>query len=68
MNPADIEMLEREVKQLQLNPAVAYALMRIQHDMSVMLEKVNRIEEMMVSPPQGWPDHDDEEELNDPPF
>ena len=67
MNEADIEMLEREVKQLQLNPAVAYALMRIQHDMSIMLEKVNRIEQSVMMPPNGW-DRDDDVEVNDPPF
>lgn len=67
MNPADIEMLEREVKQLQLNPAVAYALMRIQHDLSIMMEKVNRIEQSVMIPTGGW-DRDDDVEVNDPPF
>ena len=67
MNERDIEMLEREVRQLQLNPAVAFALMRIQHDMSVMLDKVTRIEESIMIPPGGW-DHDEEIDLNDPPF
>ena len=67
MKPADIEMLEREVKQLQLNPAVAYALMRIQHDMSVMMEKVTRIEESLLYPPSRTDDNDDLEFL-DPPF
>lgn len=67
MNPADIEMLEKEVRQLQLNPAVAYALMRIQHDMSVMMEKVNRIEESLLYPPNRSDDNDDLEFL-DPPF
>lgn len=69
MNERDIEMLEREVRQLQLNPAVAFALMRIQHDMALMLEKVNRIEESIMAPPNGWPDRDDEQDdLQDPPF
>lgn len=69
MNERDIEMLEREVRQLQLNPAVAFALMRIQHDMSVILDKVTRIEESIMTPPNGWPDHDEEQEdLRDPPF
>lgn len=67
MNEADIEMLEREVKQLQLNPAVAYALMWIQHDLSIMMEKVNRIEQSVMIPPGGW-DCDDDVEVNDPPF
>ena len=68
MNEADIEMLEREVKQLQLNPAVAYALMRIQHDLSIMMEKINRIEESIMVPPSGWNNDEDKQELNDPPF
>ena len=67
MNEADIRMLEREVKQLQLNPAVAFALMRIQHDLSIMMEKINRIEESIMVPPSGWND-EDKQELNDPPF
>lgn len=69
MNERDIEMLEREVRQLQLNPAVAYALMKIQHDLSIMMEKVIRIEESVMVPPSGWPDHDDEQDdPRDPPF
>lgn len=67
MNPADIAMLEKEMRQLQLNPAVAYALMRIQHDMGVMMEKVTRIEESLLYPPSRTDDNDDLEFL-DPPF
>ena len=66
MNPADIAMLEKEMRQLQLNPAVAYALMRIQHDMAIMMEKVTRIEEsLLYSPPRADEEDDD---LLDPPF
>jgi hypothetical protein len=67
MNEADIEMLEREVKQLQLNPAVAYALMRIQHDLSVMMEKINRIEQSVIIKPVKW-DSSEPADLKDPPF
>lgn len=67
MNQSDIEMIEKEVRQLQLNPAVAYALMRIQHDMNVMMEKINRIEESLLYPPSRTDDNDDLEFL-DPPF
>lgn len=67
MNQSDIEMIEREVRKLQLNPAVAYALMRIQHDMNVMMEKITRIEESLLYPPSRSDDNDDLEFL-DPPF
>jgi hypothetical protein len=67
MNQSDIEMIEREVRKLQLNPAVAYALMRIQHDMNVMMEKITRIEESLLYPPSRTDDEDDLEFL-DPPF
>jgi sporulation protein YlmC with PRC-barrel domain len=67
MNEADIEMLEREVKQLQLNPAVAYALMRIQHDLSIMMEKVNRIEQSVIIKPVKW-DSAEPADLSNPPF
>lgn len=67
MNQSDIEMIDREVRKLQLNPAVAYALMRIQHDMNVMMEKITRIEESLLYPPNRTDDEDDLEFL-DPPF
>ena len=67
MNQSDIEMIDREVRKLQLNPAVAYALMRIQHDMNVMMEKITRIEESLLYPPSRTDDEDDREFL-DPPF
>lgn len=67
MNPADIAMLEKEVRQLQLNPAVAYALMRIQHDMSIMMAKIDRIESSLEVPPNGW-DIDEHDDPRDPPF
>lgn len=67
MKSAEVEMFEKEVRQLQLNPAVAYALMRIQHDMAIMMEKVTRIEESLLYPPSRSDDNDDLEFL-DPPF
>ena len=67
MNPADIAMLEKEMRQLQLSPAVAYALMRIQHDMGVMMAKIDRIESSLEVPPNGW-DIDEHDDPRDPPF
>jgi hypothetical protein len=67
MNQSDIEMIEKEVRQLQLNPAVAYALMRIQHDLSVMMAKIDRIEDALAVPPNGW-DIDGHDDPRDPPF
>lgn len=66
MNQSDVELIEKEVRQLQLNPAVAYALMRIQHDLGVMMQQLNRIEDFLEFPP-GWGDEDDIDPT-DPPF
>lgn len=67
MNQSDVELIEKEVRQLQLNPAVAYALMRIQHDLSVMMQQLNRIEDSLALPPGSWSDEDDIDPT-DPPF
>jgi hypothetical protein len=67
MNLSDIEMLEREVKGLRLDPAVAYAIMRIQHDLSKMMEKIDRIDSALAEhQSQSW--GGEEDEPNGPPF
>ena len=69
MNRSDIEMLEREVKGLRLDPAVAYAIMRIQHDLSIMLEKINRIDAALAAQPrENWAAEDEQDEPIGPPF
>jgi len=68
MNDADFELLKAEALSASTahNVAMAAAIVRIQHDLALMLEKVSRIESIMV-PPGGW-DRDDDIELSDPPF
>ena len=69
MNLSDIEMLEREVKGLRLDPSVAYAIMRIQHDLSKMLEKIDRIESTLAAQPrENWHEDDEQDEPMGPPF
>ena len=71
MNLSDIEYLEREVKGLRLDPAVAYAIMRIQHDLSKMMEKIDRIDaNMAVYNEMLWfgGDEDEQDEPLGPPF
>ena len=61
MNLSDIEYLEREVKGLRLDPAVAYAIMRIQHDLSKMMEKIDRIDSVLAEhQSQLWGGEEDE--------
>jgi hypothetical protein len=67
MNLSDIEYLEREVKGLRLDPAIAYAIMRIQHDLSKMMEKIDRIDSALAEHQnQLW--GGEEDEPNGPPF
>jgi len=68
MNDADFELLKASAFSASTahNVAMVAAIVRIQHDLALMLEKVSRIEEIMV-PPGGW-DRDDDIELSDPPF
>lgn len=65
MNDADFELLKADAS--ADNPAVLQAVLRIQRDLSIMMEKVNRIEESIMVPPGGW-DRDEDVELSDPPF
>ena len=69
MNDADFELLKAEAfaATARHDAAMAAAIIRIQHDLALMLEKVNRIEESIMLPPGGW-DRDEEIELSDPPF
>lgn len=69
MNDADFELLKAEAfaANARHDTAMAAAIIRMQHDLALMLEKVNRIEESIMIPPGGW-DHDEEIDLNDPPF
>jgi hypothetical protein len=69
MNLSDIEYLEREVKGLRLDPAVAYAIMRIQHDLSIMLQKIDRIDAALAAQPrENWHEEDEQDEPLGPPF
>jgi len=67
MNDADFELLKAEAFAASTahNVAMATAIVRIQHDLALMLEKVSRIEESIMVPPE---DRDDDIEINDPPF
>lgn len=67
MNDADFKLLEAEAFASVNNAAMAQAIIRMQRDLSVMLEKVNRLESYMI-PPNGWPDYDDEFDPNSTPF
>jgi len=69
MNEADIELLKAEAfaATARHDAAIAQAIIRIQHDLSVMLEKVTRIEESVMVPPGGW-NIEGDSELSDPPF
>lgn len=67
MNDADFEILQKQIERdVQYDPVLA-ALSRIERDLQVMLEKVNRLEDATFTPPGGWDDEDDSD-LNDPPF
>lgn len=70
MNDADFKLLQTEAFAEALtnhNAALTDAVLRIQNDLSMMLEKLNRIEESFMAPPSNWVDEDDED-INDPPF
>lgn len=69
MNDADFELLKAEAfaHTVRHDVALAAAVSRIERDLALMMEKVNRIEESIMVPPGGW-DHDEEIELSDPPF
>lgn len=68
MNDADFELLKAEAfaHAVRHDVALAAAVSRIERDLALMMEKINRIEESVMVPPGGW--DDDEVELADPPF
>ena len=69
MNDADLELLKAEAfaATARHDAAMASAIVRIQHDLAVMLDKVNRIEEMLNPSGSDW-NNDDNSELDDQPF
>lgn len=68
MNNADFELLKAEAfAATARHDWLAAAVMRIEGDLALMLDKVSRIEESIMVPPGGW-DRDDDIEINDPPF
>jgi uncharacterized coiled-coil protein SlyX len=60
MNDADIKLLQGQ----DIDMEILRALMKIQHDLRLLVDRVESIEQMMIAPPHGW---DDIEETN-PPF
>jgi 3-dehydroquinate dehydratase len=68
MNDADFELLKAEAfaHTVRHDVALAAAVSRIERDLALMMQAVNRIEESVMLPPGGW-NHDDIE-LSDPPF
>jgi hypothetical protein len=60
----EVEMIQRRVNSLLLDPAVAHALMKIQHDIALLIEKVDAIERSMQ--PGNW--DDDDGPIDNPPF
>jgi hypothetical protein len=63
MNEADIKLLQGQ----DIDMEILRALMKIQHDLRLLVERVESIEQNMYSPPGAWPEHDDVEVTN-PPF
>ena len=67
MNEADIKLLEGQAISMDINSEILRALMHIQYDLRLLVERVESIEQNMYSPPGAWPEHDDVEVTN-PPF
>lgn len=67
MNDADFEILQKQIERDVANDPVLAALARIERDLNVMLDKINRLEEAAFVPPGGW-DEEDDSDLSDPPF
>lgn len=61
MNDADIKLLQRQ----DIDMEILRALMKIQHDLRLLVDRVESIEQMMIAPPHGW---DDIDEQPHPPF
>ena len=60
MNEADIKLLQGQ----DINMEILRALMKIQHDLRLLVDRVESIEQMMIAPPHGW----DVIETTNPPF
>lgn len=60
MNEADIKLLQGQ----DIDMEILRALMKIQHDLRLLVERVESIEQMIISPPHGW----DDIETTNPPF
>jgi hypothetical protein len=67
MNEADIKLLQAQAISMDINAEILRALMHIQYDLRLLVERVESIEQNMYSPPGAWPEHDDVEVTN-PPF
>ena len=67
MNEADIELIRAQTISMDINAKILRALMHIQYDLRLLVERVESIEQNMYSPPGAWPEHDDVEVTN-PPF
>lgn len=64
MNEADIKLLEGQAISMDINSEILRALMHIQYDLRLLVERVESIEQMMIAPPHGW----DDIETTNPPF
>jgi uncharacterized coiled-coil protein SlyX len=60
MNDADIKLLQGQ----DIDMEILRALMKIQHDLRLLVDRVESIEQMMIAPPHGW----DDIEVTNPPF
>ena len=60
MNEADIRLLQGQ----DIDMEILRALMKIQHDLRLLVDRVESIEQMMIAPPYGW----DDIETTNPPF
>jgi len=60
MNEADIRLLQGQ----DIDMENLRALMKIQHDLRLLVDRVESIEQMMIAPPHGW----DDIETTNPPF
>jgi hypothetical protein len=61
MNDADIKLLKGQ----DIDMEILRALMKIQHDLRLLVDRVESIEQMMIAPSHEW---DDIDEQPHPPF
>jgi hypothetical protein len=61
MNDADIKLLQGQ----DIDMEILRALMKIQHDLRLLVDRVESIEQMMIAPSHEW---DDIDEQPHPPF